>query len=93
MIESESLPEPDIKNLGINHKTEKIFPELEEKESIRCDCCYDPATTQYYDSSLRQWFDVCESCKRFLVIQEQLEKVIECLPDDVKNKIEGKIHQ
>ncbi len=60
-----------------------FFGKAEEKKSHcgkkRCDCCYDPAVTRYYDPQLKVWFDVCESCKRFLEIQEQLNAVFESL--------------
>ena len=59
----------------------------------RCDCCYDPAVTRYYDPQLKAWFDVCESCKRFLEIQEQLNAVFNSLDEETREKIQEKLHK
>ena len=69
----------------------KNFP-IEQKEGKkRCDCCYDLATTKYYDPYLQVWFDVCENCKKFLEVEEQLESIMSALDDQIKKKIKTKM--
>ena|SRR6056297_2250007 len=75
-------------------KSDKVVKNftLEQKwGKKRCDCCYDLATTKYYDPNLQVWFDVCENCKKFLEVEEQLESIMSALDDQIKKKIKTKM--
>ena len=70
---------------------DNVDEDKSQQQKKRCDCCYDPAVTRYYDPQLEVWFDVCESCRKFLEIQEQLNAVFTSLDEDIRKKIENKL--
>ncbi len=67
------------------------FTKRGEGGKKRCDCCFDIATTKYYDPHLEVWFDVCQNCRKFLEVEEQLESVFNSLDEKTRKNIQQKL--